>query len=34
MGNLCNNQIEKLMQQVFCNFGFERAAEAERKLLQ
>ena len=34
IGNLCNNQIRALMQQVLDGFGFERVKEAEKKLLQ
>jgi argininosuccinate lyase len=33
IGNLCNDKIEALMQQVMNGFGFERAANAEKKLL-
>ena len=33
IGNLCNDRIEALMQQVMNGFGFERAANAEKKLL-
>ncbi len=33
IGNLCNDRICALMQQVFGSFGFERVAEAESKLL-
>jgi argininosuccinate lyase len=32
IGNLCNDRIEALMQQVLDGFNFERVAEAERKL--
>ncbi|MDR1356948.1 MAG: argininosuccinate lyase [Tannerellaceae bacterium] len=31
-GNLCNNEIASLMRQAIVGFGFEKAAEAERKL--
>ena len=34
IGNLCNDRIEELMQQVTENFGFERAEQAEQKLLE
>ena len=33
IGNLCNDQIQALMQQTFDGFHFERMTEAERKLL-
>ncbi len=33
IGNLCNDRITALMQQVMDGFGFERAIEAEKKLL-
>ena len=33
IGNLCNDRIEALMQQTLQGFGFDRVAEAERKLL-
>ena len=33
IGNLCNDKIETLMQEVIDGFGFYRAEEAERKLL-
>jgi argininosuccinate lyase len=33
IGNLCNDRIAALMQQTMAGFGFERVAEAERKLL-
>ena len=33
IGNLCNDRITELMQQTFCNFGFERMIEAEKNLL-
>ncbi len=32
IGNLCNEQIAALMQQVWDGFGFEKASEAEKKL--
>lgn len=32
IGNLCNQQIQRLMQQVIESFGFEKAVEAEKKL--
>lgn len=32
IGNLCNEQIATLMQQVWDGFGFEKASEAEKKL--
>ena len=34
IGNLCNDRIAELMQQVFSGFGFERIVEAEKRLLQ
>lgn len=34
IGNLCNDQIQQLMQQTLDGFGFERMIEAERKLLE
>ncbi len=33
IGNLCNDRITKLMQQVFSTFGFERVLKAEEQLL-
>ena len=33
IGNLCNDHITQLMQQVFGGFGFERMIEAEKRLL-
>ena len=33
IGNLCTEQIRQLMQQVWDRFGFDKAEEAERKLL-
>jgi argininosuccinate lyase len=33
IGNLCNDQIQALMQQTFDGFHFARMTEAERKLL-
>ena len=33
IGNLCNDKISSLMQQVLDGFGFERVHEAEKKLL-
>jgi argininosuccinate lyase len=33
IGNPCNDRIEALMQQVMDGFGFNRAEEAERRLL-
>jgi argininosuccinate lyase len=33
IGNLCNDRIEALMGETFRQFGFERVAEAEKKLL-
>ena len=33
MGNLCNAQVAELMEQRYANFGFDRVAEAEEKLL-
>jgi len=33
IGNLCNDRIEKLMDEVLSGFGFERAEEAVRRLL-
>jgi argininosuccinate lyase len=33
IGNLCNDQIQALMQQTLDGFHFERMTEAERKLL-
>ena len=33
IGNLCNDQIQTLMQQTFDGFHFERMLQAERKLL-
>lgn len=34
IGNLCNDRIEALMQEVMEGFGFERAEQAEKSLLQ
>ena len=34
IGNLCNDRIVELMQQIFSGFGFERMVEAEKRLLQ
>ena len=34
IGNLCNDQVRQLMDQVLEGFHFERVSEAERKLLQ
>ena len=34
IGNLCNDRIEQLMGQVLGGFGFERAEQAEKRLLQ
>jgi argininosuccinate lyase len=34
IGNLCNDRIAGLMQEVMQGFGFERAELAEQKLLQ
>ena len=33
IGNLCNDRIQALMDETFGQFGFERVAEAEKKLL-
>jgi argininosuccinate lyase len=33
IGNLCNDQIAALMEQVYARFGFERVAQAESQLL-
>jgi len=33
IGNLCNDQIEALMQEVLSGFRFEKAEEAEKKLI-
>ena len=33
IGNLCNQEIARLMQQTYARFGFERVAAAERNLL-
>ena len=33
IGNLCNDRIQALMDDVFSQFGFDRVAEAERRLL-
>ena len=33
IGNLCNNEIQQLMQQTLDGFHFERMTEAERALL-
>jgi argininosuccinate lyase len=33
IGNLCNDRIQQLMQQVYGGFGFERVTEAEKQLL-
>lgn len=33
IGNLCNDRIAHLMDEVFARFGFERVAEAEARLL-
>ena len=33
IGNLCNEEVAKLMQQVYSRFGFEKVEAAERKLL-
>jgi argininosuccinate lyase len=33
IGNLCNEQITKLMEQTFNEFHFERMEQAEQKLL-
>lgn len=33
IGNLCNDQIDKLKQQIIEGFDFDRVAEAEKKLL-
>ena len=33
IGNLCNDRIEALMAHTLSNFGFERVAQAEKKLL-
>ena len=33
IGNLCNDKIEQLMQQVIAGFNFQRVAEAEKNLL-
>ena len=33
IGNLCNKEIARLMQQTYTRFGFERVAAAERNLL-
>ena len=33
IGNLCNEQIQALMQQTFNGFHFERMTEAEKNLL-
>ncbi len=33
IGNLCNDNIMALMQQVYGDFGFERMVEAEKRLL-
>ena len=33
IGNLCNDRIDEIMQQVMSGFGFERAEKAEQKLL-
>jgi argininosuccinate lyase len=34
IGNLCNDRIEALMQEVLKGFSFERVEEAEKRLLQ
>lgn len=34
MGNLCNGEVAALMEQIYGGFGFDRVAEAERKLLE
>jgi argininosuccinate lyase len=34
IGNLCNDRITELMQQVYGGFSFSRVIEAEKKLLQ
>ena len=34
IGNLCNDRIIELMQQIFSGFGFERMLTAEKSLLQ
>ena len=33
IGNLCNDRIQNLMDEAFSQFGFERVAEAEQRLL-
>lgn len=33
IGNLCNDEVRKLMNDIFERFGFERVAEAEKALL-
>jgi argininosuccinate lyase len=33
IGNLCNDQIQALMEQTLKGFNFERMTEAEKKLL-
>ena len=33
IGNLCNDRIEQLMQQIYNAFGFEKAQKAEEKLI-
>ena len=33
IGNLCNDRIQALMQQILSDFGFERVARAEKELL-
>jgi len=33
IGNLCNDRIEQLMQQVYHGFGFEKAQKAEKELV-
>ncbi|MBR1414991.1 MAG: argininosuccinate lyase [Prevotella sp.] len=33
IGNLCNDRIQALMDETFSQFGFDRVAEAEKKLL-
>jgi argininosuccinate lyase len=34
LGNLCNQEIATIMQQIIKKFRFEQATEAEKKLLE
>lgn len=34
LGNLCNDRVAELMEETYRRFGFDRVAEAERKLLE